>query len=282
MQTFLNTIAFFIFLCCNSDMFGYVHNAIDFAHKLDKASSPKEDFFKHIHYFYEILFFVKGTVNYTVESETYRLNEGDIVVIPPGRYHFATVDLSVPYERYVLKFPESVVPDCVREKLAKDSFFYRNCKKFGGMFSQFDSYIGSYSDEELYSLFLYETGKIMIMLCHEDTTSSIGKNNEFIKKIIDYVDANITQPITMQTLADEFMYSKSFISIEFKKYMQIPIMQYVRSKKIMAAYQMILSGAKKSEVAEKFGFETYSTFYRAYKKLILATEDKSDGESSED
>jgi len=262
-------------------MFGFVHKGIDFAHKLDKASSPKEDFFKHIHYFYEIIFFVKGSVNYTVESETNKLNEGDIVVIPPGRYHFATVDLSVPYERYVLKFPEAFVPECVREKLAKDSCFYRNCKKFGGMFNQLDSYIGPYSDDELYSLFLYEAGKIMILLCHEDTAVSDGKNNEFIKKIIDYVDANITQPITMQTLADEFMYSKSFISIEFKKYMQIPIMQYVRSKKIMAAYQMILSGVKKSEVAEKFGFETYSTFYRAYKKLIL-TAQNDDAESVND
>lgn len=253
-------------------MFRYSHNGIDFAHKLDKASSPQENFFKHIHYFYEILFFVKGSVDYTVESETYRLNEGDIVVIPPGRYHFATVDLNTPYERYVLKFPESVIPDCVREKLAKDSCFYRNCKKYGGMFSQLDTYIGKYTEEEVYSLFQYEAGKIMIMLCHEDTSSELGKNNEFIKKIIDYVDANITSPITMQTLADEFMYSKSFISIEFKKYMKMPIMQYVRTKKIMAAYQMILSGAKKSEVAEKFGFETYSTFYRAYKKFIVSTE----------
>ena len=32
---------------------------------------------------------------------------------------------------------------------------------------------------------------------------------------------------------------------------------------------MILGGAKKSDVAEMFGFETYSTFYRAYKQLIV-------------
>lgn len=31
---------------------------------------------------------------------------------------------------------------------------------------------------------------------------------------------------------------------------------------------MILDGAKKSDTAEKFGFDTYSTFYRAYKKML--------------
>ena len=254
-------------------MFNFVHKTVDFAHKLDKPSSPSEEYFKHIHYFYEIIFFVKGKVNYTVESETRKLTEGDIVVISPGRYHFAEVDLSVPYERYVLKFPETVIPECVKSTLANGSSFYCNCKKFGGMFSQFDNYIDLYSEDELYSLFLCDVAKLMIMLCHEDSSAPAGKNNEFIKAIVDYVDANITKPITMQTLADEFMYSKSFISIEFKKYMKIPIMQYVRSKKVMAAHQMISSGGKKSEVSEMLGFETYSTFYRAYKKLITDPDD---------
>ena len=249
-------------------MFNYVHKAVDFAHKLDKPSSPAEEYFKHIHYFYEIIFFIRGNVNYTVESETRKLTDGDIVVIPPGKYHFAAVDSSVSYEPYVLKFPEYVIPDCVREKLSGESSFYCNCKKFGGMFSRFDAYFGQYSDDELYTLFLCDVAKLTILLCHEVSPSPAGRNNEFIKSIIDYVDANITKAITMQTLADEFLYSKSFISIEFKKHMKIPIMQYVRSKKIMAAHHMILSGAKKTDVAELFGFETYSTFYRAYKQLI--------------
>ena len=76
----------------------------------------------------------------------------------------------------------------------------------------------------------------------------------------------------MQTLSDEFHYSKSFITVEFKRQMKIPIMQYVRSKKIIAAHHMILSGTKKHEAAEMFGFETYSTFYRAYKKFIELNE----------
>lgn len=248
-------------------MFGFTYKNIDFAHKLDKPSSPTEEYHKHIHSFYEILYLVKGRTNYTVESESRKLNEGDIVFIPPGKYHFAAVDLSVPYERYVLKLPETLVPDFVRKKFVAGSSFYGNSKKFGAMFNALDSYIGKFSEEELYTLFVADASKLMVMLCHE-TPRPVGKHNEFINAVIDYVDANINIPINTQTLADEFHYSKSFINIEFKKQMKIPIMQYVRSKKIMAAHQMILGGAKKAEVAELFGFDTYSTFYRAYKKLI--------------
>ena len=50
--------------------------------------------------------------------------------------------------------------------------------------------------------------------------------------------------------------------------MKIPVMQYVRYKKIIAAHQMILAGAKKSVVAELLDFNDYSTFYRSYVKII--------------
>ena len=51
-------------------MFSFVYKNIDFAHKLDKPSSPTEEYYKHIHSFYEILYFVTGKVTYTVESES--------------------------------------------------------------------------------------------------------------------------------------------------------------------------------------------------------------------
>lgn len=45
-------------------------------------------------------------------------------------------------------------------------------------------------------------------------------------------------------------------------------MKYVRYKKMIAAHQMILSGEKKRVVANMFGYDDYSTFYRTYKKAI--------------
>ena len=66
-------------------MFSFVYKNIDFAHKLDKPSSPTEEYYKHIHSFYEILYFVTGKVTYTVESESRPMCEVDIVFIPHGK-----------------------------------------------------------------------------------------------------------------------------------------------------------------------------------------------------
>lgn len=249
-------------------MFNFICNNIDFAHKLDKPSSPTEEYFKHIHCFNEILYLVRGDIDYTVESETRHLEEGDLVFIPSGKYHFATVNPNVHYERYVLKFPDKYIPEHVRDKLNSGPHFFSNSKKYDVVFRLFDGYFQEYKDDELYTIFLCEVVKLMTMLCHEPPLP-IEKHDDFIAKVLDYINTNIHSPLTIQTLADEFHYSRSFINTEFKKRMHVTVMKYIRTKKAIAAHQMILSGAKKTEVAYLFGFETYSTFYRTYKNLLL-------------
>lgn len=248
-------------------MFGFYYKDIDISHKLDKPSSPTEEYHKHIHSFNEILYFVRGNVTYTVESETVKLGEDDIVFIPSGKYHFATVDLSEPYERYVLKFPDNAVAEHIRKQLINNGSFYPNCKNYKSVFALFDDYNEAFTGEDRYLLCLCEIMKLSIKLCYESVLHVQGYDN-LVDAIIRYVNKNIHEQITLKSLSERFHYSTSHINIEFKRKMKVPIMQYIRSKKIIAAHQMILDGAKKSDTAEKFGFDTYSTFYRAYKKML--------------
>lgn len=247
-------------------MFGFQYNEIDFAHKLDRASEPTEDYSKHLHYFNEILYFIEGDVQYTVESETRKLCPGDLVFIGAGKYHFATVNSEVAYERYVLKFHDTVLPQHLASRIKDLSPFFGSIKKYNIIFDELDSYYGNYSDDDLYSLFTCAVTKLLIMLSKETAYSNIQVNG-LVAKIIRYVDENIRGEITLESLSAAFNFSKSYISNEFKRYMKIPIMKYVRAKKIIAAHQLVLGGEKKSKVAEMFGFENYSTFYRQYQKI---------------
>ena len=57
----------------------------------------------HHHDFYEIYFFISGSVQYTVESRQYRLKSGDILLISPLELHQPLVRADKePYERVVL------------------------------------------------------------------------------------------------------------------------------------------------------------------------------------
>ena len=249
-------------------MFNYSYGNIDFAHKIDTPSSPSEEYLKHMHTFTEILYFVQGDVDYTVESETRTLQPGDVVLIAPGKYHFATVNLNErPYERYVLKFPEILVPDYLKTNLLAHRPFFTDTESYAHFFKDLDGYADNFSREELNTLF---TGDLTNLLVYMNRAASTGKQktNAFIEKIITHINNHITEEITLEKLADDLIYSKSYISNEFKKYMHIPVMQYVRSKKIMFAHTLIANGMKKCEAAETLGFTNYSTFFRAYQKML--------------
>ncbi len=248
-------------------MFNFVYKNIDFAHKIDTASQPSENYFKHLHYFNEIIYFVKGDVRYTVESKSRDLTEGDIILIPSGHYHFATVNSEVNYERYVLKFPNNILPAELAKKMQTRGPFFKAQRKYSFIFNQLDTYFGKYSDDDLLTLFLCETVRMLVMLCSEPT-HSMNQPRGIIADLIAYVDENIRNALTLDAISEQFSFSKSYISNEFRKYMKIPLMQYVRAKKIIAAHQMILSGEKKHVVAETFGFDDYSTFYRSYVKVM--------------
>ena len=98
-------------------MFSFVYQNIDFAHKLDGHTTPSSDFTKHMHDHYELLFLVRGNIDYTIESETKKLSENEIVLMAPGMLHFGIVDPSTPYERYVLKFPTTLLPEFLLKKI---------------------------------------------------------------------------------------------------------------------------------------------------------------------
>ena len=251
-------------------MFNFNYKNIDFSHKLDNSTTPSENFERHMHYFNEIIFFVSGDVDYHVESESHKLAPGDIIVIPSGKFHFAVCDLSVPYERYVLKFPDYVLPSFLVDFLKSSSIFYSDMMKFHLNFSSYDEFYARFNkDEEIYCIFLAELVKFLLYLSKEGAeTFTTTRQNSIIKAVIDYIDKHIKENITLASLCKHFYFSKSYLSNCFKKYMNTPIMQYVRSKKIIAAHRMILSGMKKTYVAEQFGFDNYSTFYREYKKII--------------
>ena len=52
---------------------------------------------------------------------------------------------------------------------------------------------------------------------------------------------------------------------EFKEYTGITIHQYLLTRRVLMAQDLIQQGMKPNEVAPKCGFQDYTSFYRAFK-----------------
>ena len=252
------------------DMFSFVYKNIDFAHKLDGHTMPSDDFKKHMHDHYELLYLVRGKIDYTIESETKQLSEGEIILMAPGLLHFGTVDPKTSYERYVLKFPATLLPDFILKKI--------DCLKFCGVipkaraiFEELDELYENNDDEERNLLMIAALFRLLISIYKSEKTDLEEQiqHNTIIAEIINYINDNIKLPLTLADLCNDLHFSKSYISSEFSKEMKTPVMTYIKHKKIIAAHRQITEGKTRlANVAEEFGFTEYSTFYRNYKKII--------------
>ncbi len=87
---------------------------------------------------------------------------------------------------------------------------------------------------------------------------------ETVQKTLDYVDANVKEDISAETLAEIAGYSVFHFYRLFQSAVGIPVMQYVLRRKLLYAIYEIGLGRKKNEVVYEYGFETYSGFYRAF------------------
>ena len=171
------------------------------------------------------------------------------------------------YERYVLKFSDKILPLHLKNKINDQSYFFTNTGAFYYHMRNLDNYFDSYDKDDIETLFITELVQLLIKVLRNPIKEK-DKHNPFITDLVKYIDENIQNKITLDVLADHFHFSKSYISSEFKKQMKTPVIHYIKTKKIIAAHQYILQGMNKTKVAEMFGFDEYSTFYRAYLKIM--------------
>ena len=249
-------------------MFTFSYRNIDFSHKLDYASSPRDEYDKHMHPFVEILYFVAGDAIYSVEGERKKMRSGDGILIQPGKFHFAEVNHSVLYERYVLKFPETLVPEHVKRILYHRSPYYRFTQEQVSIFKTLDSYYSTMNDDDMYLICVSKLLELFALLNNVKGPLDDRDNYSVVSKIIHYIEMHLETNLTLTKMSEVLSYSESYISNSFKKEMHIPIMKYIRSKKIIYAHSLIQNGEKPQDVCEKLNFNDYSTFYRQYLKVI--------------
>lgn len=245
-------------------MFHFTFQNLDIAHKLDNASSPKDEYGKHLHPFYELILFLHGDVDYHVEEISKHLITGDIILMTPGEYHYASVDKDVMYERYVLKFPVEIVPEHIRNILKEKDPFFIGSNRVKNLIMSLDRDFSIFSPADFYVIACAKIAEILVYLANYDKKAGGEVTRDFVANIIDYIQVNIKEDLNMDRLSKDLHYSKSYIANEFRMTMKVPIMKYIRSKKIILAQSMILQGIKPSKVAEELHFEDYSTFYRRY------------------
>lgn len=254
-------------------IFKFIYSDLYYAHKLDDPALWSSSYYDHFHTVFEIVYFISGDAEFIIENKRYPLKSGDMMIIRPGSHHNIHLLSSERYERYVIRFSEYLIPSDILSRIEQfEGCFYIGDTHIPSLFGRLDQHVENIGDdsEVLKMLFRCVLTEILVYF------SRMGVNEEarvsFLKEdmavVLDYINRNLERPLCLEDICYRFHYSKSYICREFSASMGVPIMQYVRIKKIMYADALLRSGMRPTDVAVQCGFSDYSTFYRMYKKLM--------------
>lgn len=115
-----------------------------------------------------------------------------------------------------------------------------------------------------------EICKILTAICTEepDKTNTSNVLNDKLHLIADYLNEHYTENISLDFLAEHFYISKYYLSREFKKEFGTTIIQYLLTKKITYAKELLrYSSSSIEEIAALCGISDPSYFNKIFKKL---------------
>ena len=236
----------------------------------------------HSHTYVEILFCHNAAgVEYLVGSERYKLQNGDIVLIPPGISHRPILPerLPEPYVRDVLwinaeflaslenTFPRAAVTEQKRMSLIRTA---GTSWTFLGELFQAGVAEEEQKKRGWEALVAGNTLKILTYLdrAREDsaTGSPRAEKPELLDKVTAYIEEHYAEHITVHDIAHKFYVSDSSISHQFKQKMGISIYHYVTQRRLISAKNLISRGMALEQVATRVGFSDYSSFYRVFRQ----------------
>ena len=92
--------------------------------------------------------------------------------------------------------------------------------------------------------------------------------NERVNTILQYLNNNLTDDISLEHLSQKFYISKNYLNLLFSRETGMTVHRYLQLKRLNLARQEIRKGISAEEAAFTAGFRDYSNFYRAYKSFF--------------
>ena len=237
----------------------------------------------HHHDFYEVYFFLSGNVQYNIETRSYLLTPGDVLLISPMELHqpmFGSEQRE--YERIVLwidkqflegfSLPGQGFTNC----FDTDSPNHTNLLRPEGVQRQFltfllEQLISESSSEQPYREIcaLSYLAQVLVLLnrlaLQQRRENPVAVQDSTVYNILGYINEHYSENLTLDDLANKFFLSKYHLSREFQRLVGTSVHRYIVQKRLVMAKQMLSSGKPSSEVYQSCGFGDYSNFYRAFK-----------------
>lgn len=261
---------------------GYLHENFRLFHIKDR----KEQLFEfHYHDFHKIVIPISGDITYIIEGKSYYLNPYDILLVGHYEIHKPVISANSCYERIVIwiknEFIEAQSPDkddislcfsqaiserfgLVRMQQKERIYMQELLQQLEETLSSFD-YASDLLSTTYFLQFMISLNRLFFISLQKKD-QSILKYDRQIEEILTFINANLTENLTNDKLAERFFLSKYHLMHKFKKETGYTLHYYIEQKRLVCASARIKEGTPVTKAALESGFMDYSTFLRAFRK----------------
>ncbi|MEN6314619.1 MAG: AraC family transcriptional regulator [Clostridiaceae bacterium] len=247
------------------------------------------------HDFWEFLVVDKGEVEVMADSNGYKLKQGDMIFHKPGEFHNVWANGKVAPNLVVIAFEcnseaikyfenkilsiddygKNLLAQIIRE--AKSAFLspldvpsLKRMKKKSDSPFGCEQLIRIYLEQML--IYMIRKGNSIKPLNKLSTSVRERSYEDMQKKILAFLNDNITSSITFEDVCHFTSLSKTHLKVLFKEKSGMSVMEYYKKLKIEEAKKMIREGEHNfTQIADMLGYTSIHYFSRHFKKATDMT-----------
>ena len=219
----------------------------------------------HIHDVYEIYMALSDQVRFFVNNGMYLLEENDIILFKNNDLHKVSVPQQKLYSRYIITFPPDVL--CTQFSQAKTLLTCFDWENDGSR------HLKLTAEEQARFLSLaqeMEQEKIQSRCSKENPVNDAG-NFVHIQKVLQYIDENYTDNISLDTLSSYCFLNKSYLCRLFKRETGFHIHDYIVYRRLSQAMLLLRNGESVNNAARLSGFSSDTFFITVFRQQLGMT-----------
>ena len=215
----------------------------------------------------------RGDGSVVFKDDIFPLHAGGLYLIGDGALHYTLPEHPEGYERskllmkssrlYALPEIRRLLSGCKGKYAALSDGARKQCEEIFGELADIDPL-----NPMRETLMAAAAFRLSALLCsHHSTNFDVPVDH--VTKVVDYINRNVSEPITLDMICADVGISKCYLCHHFKAQMKMTVMEYIHQTRIEFAKELLLSASRLtvSEISEACGFTNLSFFGKTFKRL---------------
>lgn len=226
----------------------------------------------HWHEHIELLYFMSGSCNFTINGKIFPVGTRDLVMVNSGEIHSYTANENVDYFA-ILIYPAFFSDVKFSSKMLLENLIHQDDKVKDYIMEMYTEYANCETANDMvlkgiaYKLMAYLIRKYKSVLDASDSQLQKSKL-ERINTLIDYISAHYSEKISTSDLAKLCYISEGHLCRFFQENIGKSAIEYINEFRIEKASVMLTNTDESiTDIALMSGFEDLNYFSRTFRKI---------------